>query len=417
MKMKFFVVFSVVVLCLFSFVFANGISYSRISNVQTQLLESLLNKQLPNGVFVLDTFPLNSSQQVFPTVLSLAALRQCGFPVNTPVFQKGIQFLLNNYDPFSSFGYISLASALELQGRVPVKLSTCAQLVKDSACSNYLNDIIFLANSAKVMTSKKRNVVLLSLSTIMEIIKNSTKAELASWLNPNAKDKNEAFVSSMASLYDAISKILTRYYNGKNGSWVLAYMTQLDKCILNAYGEKVKEEMFDYGISDILSSPLAEKVKKDTISLQLKNGSWNWETGLLAMGIPTPTSVSSATKRIMALQTTAENVDSLLESGVPATSETVKKGISFLLDNLPNAIHEKGNTLVSYEVVQFFTVLNLYSQKTYGKGYDFDSLPSKYIKKVKMDTKTFSMLMNELYMGLIKQYISDDIFQKLLENK
>ena len=401
----------------FSALAANGITYSQISNVQTQLLESLLNRQLPDGAFMLSTFPLGSRFQVGSTLSSLVMLKKCGFPMATSAFQKGIKFLLNNYDPFEMSAlptfYTSLGNIETLGGGTKVKLSKYANLIKDAACSSYLNDILFLSESNRIKSSKKlKQIVLFSLPTIFSTIRNSTKAELTSWMSPNAVNKNAAFISDMANLYEAVSKLLTKSFTGENGSFVLAYMVKLDECTLNSYDKKMKNEMFDYGIKDILKSSLANKIQKKLISFQEKNGSWSWKLALSSVGFSSTSTISTMStsiKRSLRIQTTALNLDTLLESGVPATSQIIKKGISYLITELPRSL--QGKTPLE-EISQPFITLEIYSQKIFGKKYTFKLLPSRYVKFVSANNENLSKLLSNLYVGKIKEYIQGAIFSR-----
>jgi len=408
-----FLVF-LIILSLSIFVFATGgITYSQISNVQTQLIESLLGKQLPNGAFVLGKFPQASRWQFYSTLSSLLMLKQCGFPMNSSAFQKGINFLLNNYNPFSAStlsSYIPLDSIEALEGGKKVKLSQYAQLVKNTVCSSYLNDILLFSNSNQIKSSTNLKQVFFLIQTIFSIIKNSTKNELTNWMSPNAINKNEAFVSNMVNLYEAISKVITKSFDGKNGAFVLMYMTELDKYILNSYGEKIRDEMFSYGINDILKSPLERKIRKKLAFLQMKNGSWGWKLALGSVGISstsTTSMMSTSVKESLAVQTTALNLESLLESGVPATSQSISKGILYLVTTLPKLLHEK---MALEEISQPFMTLEIYSQKMFGKKYNFGSLPAQYVKTVNVNDVIFSKLLSNLYVGETRSYISNAIF-------
>ncbi len=399
----------------FSALAANGITYSQISNVQTQLLESLLERQLPDGAFI-EHFSLGSRFQVGSTLSSLVMLKKCGFPMATSAFQKGIKFLLNNYDPFEMSAlptfYTSLGNIETLGGGTKVKLSKYANLIKDAACSSYLNDILFLSESNRIKSSKKlKQIVLFSLPTIFSTIRNSTKAELTRWMSPNAVNKNAAFISDMANLYEAISKLLTKSFTGENGNFVLAYMVKLDECTLNSYDKKMKNEMFDYGIKDILKTPLAGKIRKKLISLQEKNGSWSWKLALSSVGFSSTSTISTMStsiKRSLRIQTTALNLDTLLESGVSATSQIIKKGISYLITELPRSLQGK----TPLEEISPFITLEVYSQKMFGKKYDFKLLPSRYVKFVGVNNGNLSKLLSNLYVGKTKEYILGAILNR-----
>ncbi len=411
-KAKFFVFFIIVSLFVFSFS-AVKLSYSQITCIQTQLLESLLNKQLPNGAFVGGAFPGEQNLQFYSTISSLVTLRSYGFPANTLVFQRGVNFLLNNYNPFSTSiysPYISISTIEALKGKDKVKLSQYAQLVKDAVYSSYLQDVLLFPHSKQANSKKDLIHAFFAIPTVFSIIKNSTKDELANWISPNANDKDEAFVSSMAGLYESILKIITKSYNGENSVFVLSYMADLDRYVLNGFGKKVKDGILSYiNVPDL---SFKTKISGKLISLQKKDGSWNWKMALSSVtfsSTPTTSQVGTSVRDSLTLQMTALSLYALMESGVSATSNAVTKGMMYLVGNLPKLLKE---SILPQEVSQAFETLNVYSERVFGKGYNFNSLPPRYFKNVKMNSRNLSKLLSALYIGNIRNYISQAIFQE-----
>ncbi len=404
------------ILCLSVSTFAQSISYQRVVDGVSNVYRYVFSKQATTGAFVSE----KNDKRFFSasTVMVLYQLRQLEFPTDTLAFAKGVNFLDENYHLSKTNDSYSLYVLLNLQGRTKLNLSNCAQFLKGELVRDYLLSAMAppetKSSSVNYYTRK-----LLLIPLILNMVKYSNEKDLVRILNavPNnvqvhQVDVDDMLASSLANLYENLSKMVLNAYSEKNA--VMAFYTQarINDVLLNGYGKKVKEEEMKYikwHASGLLNNSDVKKMIEDAEVSQRKDGSWDIDV----LGGFQNSNIKSSQIGFVKVEITAMNVYSLLKCGVPATNSTVERGVEYLVNKLSNPTFLNENPEFLQGFVMPVKALESYLNTKWGRHYDVGKeSSSKYLKYMKLDKAKFSDLLSKMYVSGMKSYISQVIFGK-----
>ena len=382
-----------VFLCLSISIFARSASYQQVISGISSVYTYVLSKQATSGVFV---FRKDEDKNFFSfsTIMVLYQLRQLGFPTNTLAFVKGVNFLDNNYHLSGTNNSYTLYILLNLQGKTKVNLSACAQVLKNELVKDYLLSTMFLPfknSKTEDSSSSYYTKKLLLVPLILNIVKYTDEKNLVRVLNGvpdnvqvHQVDVDAMLPSSLARLYENLSKVVLKAYDGRNAAMTLYFQAQINDVLLNGYSEKFKEEEMKYikrDVNDLLNNSTIKKAIEDVKASQKSDGSWNVNT----LRIFQTSNINASQVESAKLIVTAINVYSLLKCGVLATDSTVEKGVEYIINKLNSSFLNENPEFLQGFIIPV-KALESYLGAKWGKHYDVRrELPSGYLKICKSE--------------------------------
>lgn len=410
----------VVFLCFSISSFAQSVSYQRVINVISNTYTQVLSKQATSGAFV---FGKSEEKAFFPlfTVMTLSQLRELDFPTNTAVFVKGVNFLDDNYQLSVMNNLYPLDVLLNLQGKTKVNLPACTRVLKDTIVKDYLLLATFPLKGSKTKSSSTdyylKRLALTSL--ILDVVKYTDEKTLVRVLNgvaDNVKvrqvDVNWMLPDSLAKLYENLSQMALKAYNGKNAVMTLYALAQINDVLLDGYSQKTeKAEMkrIERDGKDFMKSSELKKIIKSVETSQQSDGSWGIET----LGSFQNSSINASKIKFIKVVVTSMNVYSLLKCGVSATSSIVQKGVEYLIHKFSNTNFLNKNS--GLLLLQGFSIplnaLESYLGARWEKHFDVrKELPNKYLEYAKLNESKFADLLSKMYVSSMESYISQVVF-------